>query len=78
METTYALILNFASEHYFLTWCALWLAWAPFLLVVIVLNFTLRIVIGTYRALVITLRGWPPAHVDADGDRKPASKTDAQ
>lgn len=74
METTYALILNFASEHFFLTWCALWLAWAPFLLVVIVLNFTCGIIIRTYRVIVITLRGWPPAHVDADGDWRPVSK----
>lgn len=72
--TTYEFLLAFASEHWFLTWCAMWLAWAPLWLIVVILNFSRSIVIRTYRVIVITLRGWPPAHVDADGDWRPVSK----
>lgn len=36
-----------------------------------VLNSVCRIVNRVLRSVNIALRGWPPAHLDADGDFKP-------
>ena len=63
--TFYAFALSFAAEHPFLTWCALWLGWVPY-----------YIVKHTYRLIMVSLRGWPPAHLDADGDWKREPKTE--
>jgi len=30
-----------------------------------------------YRVIMVALRGWPPDHLDADGDWKPEQKTDS-
>lgn len=57
---------QFWGEHYFLAWCALWLLW----MIPDVLTLILRLVARTYRLTMICLRGWPPAHLDADGDWK--------
>lgn len=51
-------ILEFFSAHWFLAWCALWLAWMPMLLLVALM-----------RAVNVLVHGWPPAGMDADGDR---------
>lgn len=72
MDAFYAFALSFASEHWFLTWCALWLAWTP----LIALNQVTPIITRIYRVIMVSLRGWPPAHLDADGDWKPAPKVD--
>jgi hypothetical protein len=71
MESFYAFALMFASEHWFLTWCALWLFWAAYWLAGALL---FRLPVRILRAIVVLLRGWPPAHLDADGDWKPAPK----
>ena len=71
MDAFYAFILSFANEHWFLAWCALWL---PVLAAGLLVRLILTILTRTYRVIMITLRGWPPAHVDADGDWRPAPK----
>lgn len=70
MDAFYTFALSFAAEHLFLTWCALWLAWLPLL----ALNKMLPIITRIYRVIMVSLRGWPPAHLDADGDWRPAPK----
>lgn len=66
--------LEFATllaDHWFLVWCSLWLvwpaAWVPVALATLISNLFVRVL----RAIVVLIRGWPPAHLDADGDRKP-------
>ena len=70
--TFYAFALTFANEHYFLTWCALWLLWQVLMLPRLLLIALNRIL----RTIKFALRGWPPAHLDADGDWKPEPKAD--
>lgn len=53
-------ILKFAGDHVFLAWCALWLVWLPMLLVPVLV-----------RGINVLIHGWPPAHVDEDGDHRP-------
>lgn len=72
MDAFYAFALSFASEHWFLTWCALWLVWLP----LIALSQVTPIITRIYRVIMVSLRGWPPAHLDADGDWRPAPKVD--
>jgi hypothetical protein len=33
-----------------------------------------RLTNRVFRMVMVTLRGWPPAHLDADGDWKPEPK----
>lgn len=61
----------FASEHWFLTWCALWLAWGPIWLTMQVVGLTYKLISRVLRLLIVAIRGWPPHHLDADGDWKP-------
>lgn len=70
MSDFYQFLLVFASEHWFLTWCALWLLWP----IVLLPSLMIRIINRTYRVINISTRGWPPAHLDADGDWKPEPK----
>lgn len=66
--TFYAFFLQFASEHQILTWCALWLLWPFVLLPGALLSLARTLVFRTYRFVLVLARGWPPAHLDADGD----------
>jgi len=62
---------QFFNEHWFLAWCALWLCW-PVLGIVRLLVFNLPKHI--LRTIKVAIRGWPPEHLDADGDWKPEPK----
>lgn len=53
-------LYDFMHAHWFITWCALWLGWAVAAIVHMIL-----------RAILVAIRGWPPQHLDADGDFKP-------
>lgn len=66
----YAFALSFAAEHWFLAWCMLWLLWP----VVTLPSLAFRLINRTYRVINIAIRGWPPAHLDADGDWRPPPK----
>jgi len=55
---------DFFNQHEFLAWCALWLTW----LMIPAMQTILLLVNRTYRAINILFHGWPPAHLDADGD----------
>ncbi len=62
---------DFFNEHWFLAWCALWLCWpAASLVGAIFFRLPNRIL----RTIKVLVRGWPPAHLDADGDIIPAPK----
>lgn len=68
-------IITFASGSpwlaFFLAWLVLWfvarLLLAPF-------NLVFRCWSRWLRSRNIAARGWPPAHLDADGDFKPEDK----
>lgn len=62
---------DFWNAHPFIAWCALWLVW----MVVPLATLPLRLAIRTYRCVMVCARGWPPPHVDADGDWKPAPES---
>ena len=68
----YAFALTFAAEHWFLTWCLLWLLWPVFMLP----NLVFRIINRAFHVINVSIRGWPPEHLDADGDWKPAPKVE--
>lgn len=57
---------NFWHDHLFLAWCALWLIWGAFSVAALPFKIINRII----RSINIAIRGWPPAHLDADGDWK--------
>lgn len=68
MEQFYAFLMQFAGEHWFLFWCALWL-WFPLMVVwVAAVNAIGKILNRILRSFNILCRGWPPEHLDADGD----------
>jgi hypothetical protein len=56
-------LIRLADLHPFLAFCELWVIGC----VAGVIGFTIR---RFLRALTVLLRGWPPAHLDVDGDRK--------
>jgi hypothetical protein len=62
--------LQFFGDSYFLAWCALWLFWAVLPLAQIGFMIINRIL----RTIKVIFRGWPPEHLDADGDWKPLFK----
>lgn len=35
----------------------------------LILQFILHVLSRTYRMIMVSLRGWPPTHLDADGDQ---------
>jgi hypothetical protein len=59
---------DFFSEHGFLAWCALWGIWPAFGVAHALLFRLPNRILRTVKVLV---RGWPPEHLDADGDHKP-------
>lgn len=69
MNTVAPLIFDWATDHWWLAfWLVFWLgAWA-FLVMVGLLRLARHLV----RAFMVAARGWPPAHLDADGDFRPA------
>ena len=55
------MILEFAGNH---PWLAAWVAYLAFLVAV----WPFRLVNRCIRHANIKAQGWPPAHLDADGD----------
>ena len=78
MSEFYAFALEFASEHWFLTWCALWLIWGAVWLVAVAILAVRFVINRILRTIKVSIRGWPPSHLDADGDWKPLPKPEAQ
>lgn len=39
-------------------------------------NGAIRLLSRFFRLLTVAIRGWPPPHLDADGDWKPEAKDD--
>lgn len=69
---------EFWSEHWFLAWCALWLGWGIFWIAAIVISTASKLTNRILRSINIAIRGWPPAHLDADGDWKPEPEQQEQ
>lgn len=61
---------NFASNSPFLTF---------FLACIVggVIRAAFRLITRLYRMIMVASRGWPPAHLDADGDWKPTPEKDS-
>lgn len=59
---------KFASENGILTFC---LACCLVTVLQSLFNFIRGLVTRTYRLVMVTVRGWPPFHLDADGDWNP-------
>jgi hypothetical protein len=55
---------TFFNDHLFFAWSALWLGWGA----ILVLNMLRLVISRILRSINIAIRGWPPAHLDADGD----------
>lgn len=70
MNTIPLLLSDWATEHWWLAfWLVFWLgAWAYLICLGL-----LRTANRALRTIKVALRGWPPAHLDADGDWPPAS-----
>ncbi len=67
-------------QTFFLGPFVLVVGWFVYVFLGIVLNFTFKLLNRLLRSINIAIRGWPPAHLDADGDtRRPvASKTEKE
>lgn len=50
--------------------------WTTFFLAYFAARALISITSRAYRMIMVSLRGWPPAHLDADGDWKPEPKGD--
>ena len=60
---------EFFSDYPFIAWCALWLGWPAFRLTTVLANLVLfRLPNRILRTIKVLFRGWPPEHLDADGD----------
>jgi len=74
-------ILKFANDHpamaFLLICVGFMLSWLAAALLEDFLNIFRSLVVRLYRVIMVALRGWPPAHLDADGDWKPEQKTDS-
>jgi len=61
---------RFASDNpwltFFLAWIAAW----------VICHFGNLLINRTYRTIKVCVRGWPPSHLDADGDWKPEPEKD--
>lgn len=60
--------LEFWGEHWFLAFMAICCATA---VAVSILEVILKSISRFLRVLLVAIRGWPPPHLDADGDWKP-------
>jgi hypothetical protein len=63
---------QFWHAHPFIAWCALWLVW----MIVPLVQLAVSLVSRLLRTVKVLARGWPPAHLDADGDWKPEPKAE--
>ena len=62
---------SFWGDHYFLAWSALWLVWGAIWLPMALGSMLMQLVNRVLRAIKVACRGWPPSHLDADGDWRP-------
>lgn len=60
----------FVQLNPFIQWCALWLVWPPLLAIHEIVVGPFRIWRRLIRSRDIRECGWPPHHLDADGDFK--------
>lgn len=67
-------LIELMHEHWFVTWCALWLVWGVFWIAAAILNCVFLAINRLLRTVKVLCRGWPPAHLDADGDWRPLPK----
>lgn len=69
-------LLEFAHEHAFLAWLLAWGWWGLVWLAISLAALLTRLVNRLLRSIKVVLRGWPPAHLDADGDWRPRPKVE--
>lgn len=53
-------LIEFASDS---PWLTFFLAW-------LLVDLLMKVIGRGYRTIMVSVRGWPPAHLDADGDWK--------
>jgi hypothetical protein len=63
-------LFAWTDNHGFLAWCALWLVWGFIWLGLAAFSISFRIINRILRTIKVCVRGWPPEHLDADGDWK--------
>ena len=61
-------VFEWTNQHGFLTWCALWLVWGFIALAFAACELSFKMVNRILRTVKVCVRGWPPPHLDADGD----------
>ncbi len=64
----------FAGLHGFIEFCLIWLVGCT---VGVIGKLIFQVINRILRTIRIARYGWPPAHLDADGDWKPAPKTES-
>lgn len=70
MSDFWAFFLLFADDHPILAWFSLWLFWGVVWLGAILGEIAFKLCNRLLRTIKVCARGWPPAHLDADGDWK--------
>jgi hypothetical protein len=51
-----------------------WIFIGSVIIMSLIINGILKIFTRIYRMIMVSRKGWPPSHLDADGDWKPKSK----
>lgn len=62
-------LIRMADVHPFLAFCEIWLIGC-------IAGVVFKIINRAYRTIKVCCRGWPPEHLDADGDFKPERESD--
>lgn len=63
-------VFEWTNHHGFLAWCALWLGWGLIALAIAAFDISFKLLNRILRTIKVCVRGWPPPHLDADGDWK--------
>jgi len=68
-------IIAWATEHWWLAfWLVFWALVFGYTGLVLLVNVVRFAINRPLRTIKVLARGWPPAHLDADGDWKPEPK----
>jgi hypothetical protein len=64
---------QWALEHWWLAfWLAFWALVFAAIIIIALVNLVRFLVNRPLRTIKVLVRGWPPEHLDADGDFRPA------
>jgi hypothetical protein len=68
-------LIELMHNHIFVTWLISWGIWPVAWCLALMTNIIFfKLPNRFFRTIKVLVRGWPPEHLDADGDHKPEPK----